>query len=200
MLDKPIYTNLVKEFWKHAYLDYETKSTSSYVFEVPITITPFLITLATGCENVGVTIDIVKSRFTMSEKFAPLHDLSLGYDPISPENLLPTPKAWFKLIVSNFLPRGENQDILRYDDQAFIYLLMNDIRVNLPQSIFNCLWKSISESRNQVKSYIPYGRVLSEIFFKEGIVDILKERIAEDGPENCPENCLLKTKCEVFSG
>ena len=165
MLDKPIYTNLVKEFWKHAYLDYENGSITSYVFEVPITINPFLITLATGCENVGITVDTVKSRFTMSEKFVSLHDLSLGYDPIKPENLLPTPKAWFKLIVSNFLPRGENQDILRYDDQAFIYLLMNDIRVNLPQSILNFLWKSILESRNQIKSYIPYGRVLSEIFF-----------------------------------
>ena len=136
----------------------------------------------------------------MSEKFVSLHDMSSGYEPINPENLLPIPKAWFKLTVSNFLPRGENQDILRYDDQAFIYLLMNDIRVNLPQSIFNCLWKSISESRNRIKSYIPYGRVLSEIFFQEGIVDIIKEMIAEDGAENCLENCLLKTKCEICSG
>ena len=132
MLEKPIYVNLVKDFWKHAYLDYENKSIPSYVFEVPITITPFSIILATGCEDVGITVDFAKSRFIMSEKFVCLHDLSSGYKPINPENLLPIPKAWFKLTISDFLPKGENQDILRYDDQAFIYLLMNDIRVNLP--------------------------------------------------------------------
>ena len=49
MLKKPIYMNLVKEFWKHAYLDYENCSILSYIFEIPITITPLSITLATGC-------------------------------------------------------------------------------------------------------------------------------------------------------
>ena len=73
---------------------------------------------------------------------------------------------------------------------------MNDTRVNLPQSIFNYLWKSIYESRNLTKSYIPFGRVLSEIFIQDELVDL----ITEDGLENYPENCLLKTKCEVFSG
>ena len=50
MLKKPTYVNLVKEFWKHAYLDYENGSIHSYIFDIPITITPFSITLATGCE------------------------------------------------------------------------------------------------------------------------------------------------------
>ena len=89
---------------------------------------------------------------------------------------------------------------MRYDDQTLIYLLMNDTQVSLPQSIFISLWKYISESRNRIKSYIPYGRVLSEIFFQEVMVDFIKEMIAEDGPENCPKRYLLKTKREIFSG
>ena len=59
MLMKPVYVNLIKEFWKHAYLDYENGFILSYIFEIPITITPFSITLSTGCENVGVTVDYV---------------------------------------------------------------------------------------------------------------------------------------------
>ena len=196
MLKKPIYVNLVKEFWKYAYLNHENSSISSYVYDIPITIKPFSITLATGCENTGVTVDFVKSRSLMSEKFPSLHDCSSRYEPMNPENLLPIPKAWFKLVLSNFLPRGINQDLLRYDDQVFIYLLMNDTRVNLPQSIFNYLWKSIYESRNQTKSYIPFGRVLYEIFIQDELVDL----ITEDGLENYPENCLLKTNCDVFRG
>ena len=156
MLKKLVYVNLVKEFLKHDYLDYENGSILSYIFEFPITITPFSIPLATRCENIGVTVDYVKSRFLMSDKFDSLHDTSSGYEPINPENLLPIPKGWFKLVLSNFLPRGDNQDLLRYDDQAFIFLLMNNTRVSFPQSIFIYLWKSISESRNHIKSYIPY--------------------------------------------
>ena len=126
MLNKPVYVNLVKEFWKHAYLDHEESSITSYIFEIPITITPFSIVLATGCESIGLTVDYVKTKYIMSDKFASLHDLSSGYKPIDPDNLLPIPKTWFKLVLSNLLPREENQDFLRYNDQSIIYLLMND--------------------------------------------------------------------------
>ena len=31
-------------------------------------------------------------------------------------------------------------------------------------------------------------------------MDTIKEMIAEDGPEICLKNYLLKTKCDIFSG
>lgn len=77
---------------------------------------------------------------------------------------------------------------------------MNDGRVNLPLSIFDFLWKSHNDSRYHIKSYIPYARVLSEIFFREGIMDMIKEAIAEDGPDRFPKFCLLNTKCDIFRG
>ena len=41
MLDKPIYTNLVKEFWKHAYLDYENGSITPMSLKFPLPSLPF---------------------------------------------------------------------------------------------------------------------------------------------------------------
>ena len=192
MLDKPVYLNLVKDFWKHAHVDCAGCSISSRVFGIPITTTPFTIAIAIGCENIGVTVEYVKSWYIISEQLISLHNTSTSYEPINPENLLPIPKAWFKLLLTNFRPREENKDILFYDDWVFIFLLMDQMRINLPRTIFNFLQKSIIVSRNQTKSYIPFGRVLSEIFFKEGIVEFVRR--------NGPENGLLKKNCEVFNG
>lgn len=102
MLEKPIYTNLVKDLWKHAYFRNEGCSIASHNFCFPITITPFSIVLANGCENIGLTVEQVKSQHSFIEKLGSFHNTSSRYEPTNPENLLPIPRAWFKFLLTNF--------------------------------------------------------------------------------------------------
>ena len=56
ILDKPVYINLVKDFWKHVYINYEDRSISSCIFGIPLNITPFTIARAISCKNTGFTV------------------------------------------------------------------------------------------------------------------------------------------------
>ena len=87
------------------------------------------------------------------------------------------------------------KDVLTHDDRVFIFLLMNRMRVNLPQTIFDLLLKTITNLKNGdfIKPYAPFGRVLSEILFSEGIVG----KIKRTGPQ---AGMLKNKKCDVFSG
>ena len=195
ILDKPVYINLVKDFWKHVNINYEDRSIFSCIFGIPLNITPFTIARAIGCKNTGFTVDYIKSRYLINEELTSLHNTSSGYEPLNPENLLLVPKTLFKLLLTNFLPRGRIKDVLTHDDRVFIFLLMTRMRVNLPQTIFDFLLKTITNFKNGdfIKPCVPFGRVLSEIFFLEGIVDGIKKT----GPK---VGMLKNKKCDVFSG
>ena len=52
----------------------------------------------------------------------------------------------------------------------FLYFLTRKVKVNLPLAIFNFLKKMISIFWEEMTFLIPYGRVLSELFSKLGIV------------------------------
>ena len=79
---------------------------------------------------------------------------------------------------------------LTHDDKLLVYFLVNHVRVNLSQTIFNHLRYSITIYINQHQSILPFGRVLSALFFNADII--------RDVRFNRPENALEEERCEVL--
>ena len=72
--------------------------------------------------------------------------------------------------MSNLRPREKDLEGLTWYDKHLLLFLTYNIRVNLPLTIFNYLKKMIETSREEKTFLIPYGRVLSELFNRLGMV------------------------------
>ena len=104
LLHGPIYTVLVKEFWKYARISKDGNIIWSEIFRLPIAITLSSIVKATGCVASSVTTDDFQTDLGLVEKFRVLHDVSATYEPTNLENLFPTPKTWFRFSLTNLRP------------------------------------------------------------------------------------------------
>ena len=188
LLHGPIYPVLVKEFWKNAKISDNGNIIWSKIYDLPIAITISSIVEVTGCIASGLTIDDFQTDLSLIEKFRALQDSSTSLEPTCPETLLPTPKTWFRFSLTNLRPRATARSTLSHDDRIFIYLLTNHFKINLPKTIFDHLKYSLEITRTRHIFYIPYGRILSEIFIKEGIVEAVKKIGLE--------HSLIEERCE----
>lgn len=140
-----------------------------------------------GCVAFGVTIDDFQSELSMVDKFKILHDSSTTYELTNPKTLILSSWTWFKFSLINLRPRATSRSTLSHDDRIYIYLLTYHFRINFPKTIFSHLKYSIEISKTHLQSYIPYGRIMSEIIFREGIWE-MEKRIG-------PEHSLVETIC-----
>jgi len=79
-----------------------------------------------------------------------------------------------KIMSKNLLPKGGGVDQPSLDDIVFLHFLIKLEKANVPKYIFNHMLWAPKESQNSNKSWIPYGRLLYEIFHQGGILKALK--------------------------
>lgn len=135
MLYVPTYPNLIKNFWVNASIqDLNLEfSILSVVFSVPITITSTVIANTINCEDEGVVLGMIfwESYLSLQLIFDYLSDLS------KVSSLNSKILVWYHLLISNFLPKNKDLTSLDIDEQYFMLLLKLDMKIKLPQVMFN---------------------------------------------------------------
>jgi len=84
-------------------------------------------------------------------------------------------KMLLKIQNENLLPKGNGGDIPSLDHRVFLHFFLTREKANVPKYIFKHLIKNLKDSQFLRKSFVPYGRLLSEIFHQGGILNTLKE-------------------------
>jgi len=83
-------------------------------------------------------------------------------------------KMLLKIQNENLLPKGSGGDKPSLDHKVFLHFFLTRERANVPKYIFKHLIKSLEDSQTIKKNFVPYGRLLSEIFHQSGVLDALK--------------------------
>ena len=79
-------------------------------------------------------------------------------------------KVLLKIQNENLLPKGSGGDKPSLDHQVFLHLFLTKEKANVPKFIFRHLVKNLKDSQTIHKNFVPYGRLLSEIFYQGGIL------------------------------
>ena len=75
-----------------------------------------------------------------------------------------------KIMTEDQLPKGGGVDQPSLDHRVLLHFLITKEKANEPKYIFNHKLWALKESLNNNRSWIPYGRLLSEIFHQGGIL------------------------------
>jgi len=84
-------------------------------------------------------------------------------------------KMLLKIQNENLLPKGSGGDKPSLDHKVFLHFFLTRERANMPKYIFKHLIKNLKDSQTIKKNFVPYGRLISEIFHQGGILDALKK-------------------------
>jgi len=79
-----------------------------------------------------------------------------------------------KIVLECFLQRGGGTDTMLVDHSVFLYFLVTFEKVNLSRYMFHHMIWALKESQKNDRKQVPYGRLLSEIFYQGGLLNILK--------------------------
>jgi len=83
-------------------------------------------------------------------------------------------KMLLKIQSENLLPKGSGGDKPSLDYKVFLHFFLTRERANVPKYIFKHFIKNLEDSQTIRKNFVPYGRLLSEIFHQFGVLDALK--------------------------
>ncbi|KAI5387002.1 hypothetical protein KIW84_073231 [Lathyrus oleraceus] len=152
----PVYPYLIKEFWRFA--DADDHFIVSYVLGVKIVITEKSIASLLNMEKTG------ERR---------IYDIN------------PRSRVWLKIILGTIhhRPTSNSSDYINTDQKCILYCIHKGLKLFLPALLFKYLRDSVRETRNNMKprSYIPLGRLLSDVFIENGLVDHLeKNKLMKD--------------------
>ena len=79
-------------------------------------------------------------------------------------------KMLLKIQNENLLPKGGG-DQPSLDHRVFLHFFMTKEKSNVPKYIFRHMIKTLRESQTIKRSWIPYGRLISEILYQGGILN-----------------------------
>ena len=92
-------------------------------------------------------------------------------------------KVLQKLLQECFLPKGGGVDHLSLEHKVFVHYSISFKKVNFPRYIFHHMLWALEQSQQKNRAFVPYGRLLSEIFHQGGILEVLKMSKAVNGWE-----------------
>ncbi|KAI5402748.1 hypothetical protein KIW84_050378 [Lathyrus oleraceus] len=182
----PIYPLLVKEFWRCA--DADDQFIVSFVLGVKIVITEASIASLLNMEKAGGKriYNIPPRSKRITEVINPtIFKANVEGNPSKNKELHQNLRVWLKIILGTIhhRPASNSSDYINADQKCILYCIQKGIPINLPVLLFRYLRDSVRETRNNMKprSYIPLGRLLSDIFIEHGLVDALeKTRCMDD--------------------
>jgi hypothetical protein len=73
-----------------------------------------------------------------------------------------------------FLPKGGGVDQLPLEHKVFLHFFVTFEKVNLPRYIFHHMLWALKEIQEKNRIFIPYGRLMSEIFHQGGILKVIR--------------------------
>jgi hypothetical protein len=76
------------------------------------------------------------------------------------------------------VPTRKSSERLSWEHQMFIYFAMKNKSFNVADFLFDDLCKNIVESLRERNPVIRHPRLLSELFYKSGIVECLSKTIS----------------------
>jgi len=80
-----------------------------------------------------------------------------------------------KIRNENLLPKGGGGDQPSLDHRVFLHFFLTNKKANVLKYIFMHMIKTLKESQTIKRSWIPYGRLISEFLHQGGIPNTLKE-------------------------
>jgi len=84
-------------------------------------------------------------------------------------------KMLLKIQYENLLPKGGHSDQPSLAHKVFIPHIINGEKVKMLKCIFKHMIKELRESQRKDRAWVPYGRLISEIFHQGGIIQALNE-------------------------
>jgi len=113
--------------------------------------------------------DVMNKTMFNSTKKRKYYDLSMEH------------KLLLKIQNENLLPKGGGGDQPSLDHRVFLHFFMTKEKANVPMYIFKHMIKTVRESQTIKRCWVPYGRLLSEILYQGGILDVIRtSKIADD--------------------
>jgi len=131
----------------------------AHVIITPSTVSDFL-----KCSNTGATF--VDNIFDMDTSNM-LRDL-MDNDPFCAKII----KIWHQLLVGNSRLRNHDKNNIMVEDLEFISCALQGKKINFPLLIFKQIVEvvSLTASRQGMVTCLPYGRFLSYLFLRHGVV------------------------------
>lgn len=87
--------------------------------------------------------------------------------------------VWYHMSISNFLPKNKDLTSLDIDEKSLLLLLNSELKINLSQVMFEYLKMTLTSFKEGKSSFIPYGKVLPEIFIQQGVEITMIEIITQ---------------------
>lgn len=173
----PVYTFLVKEFWRFA--DCDDHCIVSYVLGVKMVITEKSIAKLMNMETVGCRriYNINHMEKYMSHEIIPSIFAQNPDKKTSNKEIHQHLRVWLKIILGTIhrRPASRSLDYINTDQKCILYCLHKGLKLNLPSLLFKYLRDSVRDTRNNMKprNNIPLGRLISDVLIESGMVDHL---------------------------
>jgi len=90
-------------------------------------------------------------------------------------NLHMEKKMMLKIQNENLLPKGGSSDQPSLEHRLFLHFFLKKDKANVSKYIFKHMIKTLKESQLNNRTWIPYGRLISEIFNQGGLLRGLSE-------------------------
>ncbi|KEH26193.1 hypothetical protein MTR_6g047410 [Medicago truncatula] len=84
-------------------------------------------------------------------------------------------RMMLKIQNENLLPKGGGSDQPSLDHKILLHYFITGVKANVPRYIFRHMVQQLRESQLKNRCWVPYGRLLSEIFHQRGLIDLLEE-------------------------
>jgi len=84
-------------------------------------------------------------------------------------------KMMLKIQNENLLPNGGGSDQPSLEHRVFLHFFLKKEKANVPKYIFKHMVKALTESQTNKRTWIPYGRLISEVFYQGGLLRGLSE-------------------------
>jgi hypothetical protein len=206
MLNGPTYVNLVKDFWLRAEVyngkpakvmgkqagskkgkmimdmnptSFESLEIRSEVMGIPITITENVIAKACRVDAEGRFQEIVKKEDVLLKGY--FNTLLGGNKDAKPSEMKIHNRMLVKFSNDCFFQRAGGSDQPNNQQKLAIYFMAILDKINFPRYVMDHLCWAINEGTVRGRKQVPYGRLLSEIFYQGRVVDFLKKtRSASD--------------------
>jgi len=148
----------------------------SSIMGIPVYISEDIIARVIGAEATGKfsSIEIPNSK-TSSWNDVVNKTLFNSTTPGKYSDLSMKNKMLLKIQYENLLPKGAGSDQPSLAHKVILHHIINGEKVNVPKYIFKHMIKELRESQKKCRVWIPYGRLISEIFHQGGILQALIE-------------------------
>jgi hypothetical protein len=182
----PVYPNLIKELWRFA--DADDHFIVFYVLGVKIVITEKSIAALLNMEKAGgrrIYNINPRAKYIAHEINPTIFKLNTEGNPSKNKELHQNLRVWLKIILGtiHYRTASNSSDYINTYQKCILYCIHKGLKLCLPALLFKYLRDSVRETRNNMKprTYIPLGRLLSDVLIENGLVDhLVKHKLMED--------------------